>query len=78
MTTLTQNQTATEFVVSLISVNPDLDADYPDVFNTRTMAVSFDAGVTPDWQQWLETFNRYESEAYKIQAVSQLSDFAEF
>ena len=71
---LTQTQTqAREFFVQLLTV----DTDEEGIPWGHDVAVSFDAGVTPDWEQWLKLYNADEDEPYQIAQIEEVTGLPE-
>lgn len=64
---------AREFFVHLLTV----DTDELGVPWGHDVAVSFDAGVTPDWERWLALYNADEDEPYQIAQIEEVTGLPE-
>ncbi|MGL5807325.1 MAG: hypothetical protein ACRC11_18120 [Xenococcaceae cyanobacterium] len=57
-----------EYVVTVLT----LETDEHGAPWERKMNVVWDAGITPDWDSWLASFNELEDEPYQIDKVKEV------
>jgi hypothetical protein len=59
-----------DFAVTLMTT----EVDECGIPYERKVSVLWDEGVTPDWDDWLTTFNRMEGEEYTLHSVIEVTD----
>lgn len=57
-----------EYVVTVLTLETD---EYGAPWE-RKMNVVWDAGITPDWDSWLASFNELENEPYEIERIKEI------
>jgi len=84
MTTITETQpqtrlgwksswkTARDYAVTLLSIDTDEDG----IPYERQVGVLWDEGVVPNWEEWLEDFNRLEGEEYILVSAVDVTEKA--
>jgi hypothetical protein len=68
------HQKATEYVVTLVS----LETDDQGAGFARTVAVSVDPGIRPDWNYWLDHYCELEGVRYSVLDISEIGLDEEF